>query len=374
MTINIEEATSKKDLKRFIRFPHTLYKKSPYWVPPLHFDEITTLSAKSNPAFEFCKAKYWLAYKDNQIVGRIAGIINEKAISIWGKKFARFGWIDFIDDEEVSGTLLSTVENWARENGMTGVQGPLGFTDFDKEGLLVEGFEELGTLPTIYNYSYYPRHIEKCGYRKEADWLEFRIKLPGVVHEKIQRIADIALRRYKLKVKAFKKAKEILPYAKDIFVLLNESYGHLFGFVPLSQRQMEFYTKQYFSFIRPDFVQVVLDKDDKVAAVVITMPSLSKALRKANGKILPFGFIYLLRAIKRNDTADLYLIAVRKELQGKGVNAILLNEVDKSFVRNKITTAEAAPQLETNDRVLSQWEHFENRQHKRRRCFAKIFE
>lgn len=302
MTVSIREVLSKKELKEFIKFPHALYKGNPYWVPPLHFDEMTTLGKKSNPAFEFCKARYWLAFKDNKIAGRIAGIINERSIAIWGKKYARFGWIDFIDDEEVSGALLSTIENWAKENGMEGIQGPLGFTDFDKEGMLIEGFNEMGTLATIYNHPYYPRHIEKRQYKKEVDWLEFQMKVNGVIQEKVQRIADITLKRYNLRVKTFKKAKEILPHANDIFALLNDSYKDLFGFVPLSEKQITFYTKQYFSFIRADFLPMVLDNNDKIAAVGITMPSLSKALRKANGKIFPFGLMHLLRAIRKNDS------------------------------------------------------------------------
>ncbi|MGD0886763.1 MAG: hypothetical protein ABSA46_18125 [Thermodesulfovibrionales bacterium] len=374
MSVSIKEVVSRKDLKNFIGFPHTLYKDNPNWVPPLHFDEMTTLGKKSNPAFDFCEAKYWLAFKENKIAGRIAGIINERAIQIGGKKLARFGWIDFIDNQEVSRVLLSTAEQWAREKGMDGLQGPMGFTDFDKEGMLIEGFNEMGTLVTIYNYAYYPRHLENLGYKKEVDWLEFQFKFKDVIQEKVQRVAIIALKRHKLRVHTFKKAKEILPFAKEIFALLNDSYKDLFGFVPLSEKQVTFYTKQYFSFIRPDFFSLVLDNENKVAAVAITMPCLSKALRKANGKILPFGFIHILKAIKKNDTADLYLIAVRRDLQGKGVNAILLNEIDKAFVRNNIAIGEAAPQLETNAKVIAQWEHFEHRQHKRRRCFAKIFE
>ena len=374
MSVLIKEVVSKKDLKNFIKFPHTLYKDTPYWVPPLHIDEMTILGKESNPAFDFCEARYWLAYKENEIVGRIAGIINKRAIGIWGRKHARFGWIDFIDDRDVSAALFSIVEQWAREKGMVGIDGPMGFTDFDKEGMLIEGFNEMGTMPTIYNHAYYPSHLENLNYKKEVDWLEFQFHFKGAVQEKMQRMADIVLKRYNLKVHKFRKAKEILPFANEIFTLLNESYNDLFGFVPLSEKLIKYYTKQYFSFIRPDFLHMVLDKGKKVAAVVITMPSLSKALRKANGRILPFGFMHILKSIKKNETADLYLIAVRKELQGKGVNAVLMNEVDKVFVRNNIMTADAAPQLETNERVIAQWEHYEHRQHKRRRCFTKVFE
>lgn len=371
MGVTIREVTTKKELKEFILFPHKLYGDNPYWVPPLHFDEINTLSNNINPAFEFCKAKYWLAYNEDGIAGRIAGIINEGFIKKWGKKYARFGWIDFIDDPDVSKTLLATVEDWAKKNGMEGIQGPLGFTDFDKEGMLIEGFSELGTIAGIYNHSYYPEHLEKLSYNKEIDWLEFQIKVSDPVHEKVKRMADIVERRHKLKVVRLKKTKDILAYTKDVFKLLNDSYKNLFGFVPLTDRQVDFYTKQYFSFIRPEFVQIVLDSNDKLAAMGFTMPSLSKALQKAKGRLFPFGFIHLLKAISKNDKVDLLLIAVREDFQGKGLNAILMREGNKVYLENNISFVEASHELETNERILSQWGYFETRQHKRRRCFMK---
>lgn len=371
MSVTIKEVNSKKELKKFINFNKEMFKKCPQWVPSLDFDEMNTLNKKTNPAFDFCRAKYWLAYDDGRIVGRIAGIINDRYIEKWGNKYARFGWIDFIDDPDVSGALFSTVENWAKENGMDGVQGPLGFTDFDKEGMLVEGFDETGTMPTIYNYPYYPNHVERLGYKKEIDWLEFSIKIAP--NEKIDRIADMVEKRLKLQVVHLKKAKDIVPYAKDIFRLLNDCYTDIFGFVPLSDKQMDYYTKQYFSFIRPEFIQIILDKDGKLAAFGITLPSLSKALQKTQGKLFPFGFLHLLKAIKKNDKADLLLIAIRADMQGKGVNAVINREGYRAYAKNNITIVEACPQLETNQRVLSNWDHYDNRQHKRRRCFVKLF-
>ncbi len=373
MNVTIREVVSKKEMKEFILFQHKLYKDCPYWVPPLNFDEMSTLSKKSNPAFEFCRAKYYLAYKENNIVGRIAGIINEKYIEMWKNKYARFGWIDFIDDYDVSKALFTAVENWAKENGMDGMQGPLGFTDFDKEGMLVEGFNELGTIAGIYNYPYYLNHLEKLSYEKEIDWLEFQIKLSTTVDEKIERMANIVEKRFNLKVIKLNKSKQVLRYAKEIFQLLNDCYKNLFGFVPLSDKQINYYIKQYFSFIRPDFVQIILDRDDKIAAFGFTLPSLSIALQKAKGKIFPFGFIYLLNAIRKNNKADLLLIAIREDFQGKGLNAVIMREGYRAYAKNNITIVEASHQLETNKKVLSQWERFDTRQHKKRRCFIKLF-
>jgi len=371
MPITVKEVTKKHELKKFISFPYKLYAGNEYWVPPLRFDEMNTLRKDKNPAFDFCEAKYWLAYKDGKIAGRIAGIINTRFIEKWGKKHARFGWIDFIDDEEVSKALLDTVEHWAREKGMDAVEGPLGFTDLDYEGMLVEGFKELGTMAAIYNYPYYPQHLEKYGFRKEIDWIEFEIQTPREVPEKIERIAEIALKRNHLKILETPTRKDLLPYAKDMFTVLNASYENIFGFVPLTEKQIDVYIKQYFGFIRPEYVSIILDKNDRVAAFGITMPSFSRALQKSNGKLFPFGFIHLLRAMKNNDTLDLYIIGVRPDLQGKGVNAIMFREIINIVVNNKFVKAETNYELENNYRVQAQWKYFTKRQHKRRRCYIK---
>jgi GNAT superfamily N-acetyltransferase len=372
MPVTIREVVSKADLKEFIRFPHRLYKDCPQWVPPLDFDEKNTLDRNINPAFESCRAKYWLAYKNNRVAGRIAGIINDKYIEVWKNKYARFGWVDFIDDEEVSRSLFDTVENWARENGMTGVQGPLGFTDFDKEGMLVEGFDEPGTMIEIYNYAYYPQHLAQLSYQKEVDWLEFQVNIPSKVGEKIERLAAIVEKRYHLTLLPLRKAKDIMPYAKEIFHLINDCYKDLFGFVPLSEKQVDYYVKQYFSFIRPDFVPVVLDEKGRIVGFGFTVPSLASALRKAQGKLFPFGIFHLLRAMKKNDRADLLLIGIRKDFQGKGVNSLIMREGHRAYAKNKITIVDASKQLETNDKVLALWEHYETRQNKRRRCYLKL--
>lgn len=373
MSITIREVTSRRELKQFVMFPFKLYKGNKYWVPPLIPDEIDTLTEEKNPAYEYCEAKYWLAYRDNEIVGRIAGIINHRYIDIWGKKYARFGWIDFVDDLEVSKSLLETVEEWAKLKNLEGVHGPLGFTDMDHEGILVEGFEEIGTLATIYNYPYYPQHLEKLGYKKDADWLEFKIKVPREIPEKATKIAQLVLERKKIKVLEAKSSKDLLPYAHELFHVLNKSFASLYAFVPLTEKQIDLYVKKYFSFIVHDYVKILLDSDNRVAGFVIGMPSLSRAMQKAKGKLFPFGFIYLLKAIKKNKYLDLYLGAIRPDLQGKGADALLMTELTKTAITKGIISAESNPELEENLKVQAHWKYFEARQHKRRRCYLKVF-
>ena len=371
MGVCVKEVRSGKDLKKFIKFPFTLYKDCPQWVPPLMFDEINTLSSKKNPAFEYCECKMWLAYKDDRIAGRIAGIINHKFIEKWGKKAIRFGWIDFIDDEEVSIKLIDAVTGWAKERGLEYIQGPLGFTDLDYEGMLIEGFNEVGTLATIYNYAYYPKHLEKFGFEKEADWVEFEIKVPEVIPDKAVRIAEIVKAKSKIRVLDAKKTKELIPYGEGIFEVINSSYSNLFGFVELTEKQIKKYIKQYLGFVIPDYLKILLDEENKVAGFVIGLPSLTKALQKSRGRLFPFGFLHILKAMKNNRYIDLYLGAIRPDLQGKGADALLMTELTKSCIKNKIISAESNIELETNVQVQGHWKYYDSRQHKRRRCFIK---
>ncbi|MDP2363898.1 MAG: hypothetical protein Q8M94_09035 [Ignavibacteria bacterium] len=372
MSLTLKEISSKKDLKKFIAFPYDLYKDNKYFIPPLRFDEMKSLNKKVNPAFDFCESKYWLVYKDDRVVGRVAGIINSKYNDKFNKKEARFGWIDFEDDTLISSLLFDTVEKWTVEKGMKSIHGPLGFTDMDGEGMLIEGYEEVSTLGSIYNYPYYRNHIEKLGYEKDIDWIEFNVKILRSTPEKIARIAEIALQRNKLHVPVFKKAKDMLPYAKDIFHLINETYKDLYGFVELTEKQIDFYVKQYFDFIRPEYLPIVLDEHNKLAAFGITMPSLNNALQKINGKLLPFGFIHILREMKKSRTLDLYLTAVRTDLQNKGVNALLIDQINKVCIKNGILSVETNRELETNDKIQAQWKLYDARQHKRRRCYKKV--
>jgi hypothetical protein len=371
MAIQIKEVTTPHELKIFATYPYDLYRKNRFWVPPLRSDELNYLRKEKNPAFDFCDAKYWLAIKNGKIAGRIAGIINKRFNEKWNAKAARFGWFDFIDDTEVSSALLNTVEAWARTGGMDHILGPLGFTDMDGEGTLIEGFEEVSTLGSIYNFPYYPEHITRAGYVKDTDWVEFDVTMHPEIPEKIKRIAEIALERNHLKVLAVRKAKEMIPYAKEIFAVLNSAYKDLYGFVELSDKQVDMYIKQYFGFILPEFVPVVLDAQNRVAAFGIAMPSLSHAMLKSNGRLFPFGIFYILKALKNNKKADLYLTAVRPDLQNKGINAILIYEMHKAFIKHNVQRVETNRELEDNSKIQAQWRFYDARQHKRRRCYKK---
>lgn len=367
----IKEVLTKKQLKEFIDLPYRLYKGNKFYLPQLKKDVKATFDKSTNPAFDFCEAKYWLAYKNNKLVGRIAAVINYSFIEKWQNKYMRFGWIEFEQDSNIAKALLNKVEEWAMEKGMSAVHGPLGFTNFDYAGLLIDGFDQLGTFATIYNYPYYASFIENAGYKKDVDWLEFKIKLPERMPEKLEKIARIVEKRLDLKVVKIRSKKEVIPYANELFTLMNASYAELYGMVPLNDRQIAYNTKKYLGFIRPDFVSLVLDKNGALAAFGISMPSMALALQKANGHLFPFGIFHILKAFRKNDLGDLALIAVRKDLQGKGVNALLMHDLTKSYIKNGIKYAESNPELETNTKVQSLWEYYDTVQHKRRRCFIK---
>lgn len=374
MAIIIKKVTSPKELKTFIRFNYELYKNNPYSVPDLYDDMLNTFSPEKNAAFEFCEADYFLAYKDNKLVGRVAAIINRRANETWNKKEVRFGWIDFIDDLEVSKALLATVEEWGRQRGMEAIVGPLGFTDMDAEGMLVEGFDQLGTMATIYNYPYYPEHMEKLGYEKEADWVEFKLTVPDKLPEKFVRISEIILQKYNLKIKKLSR-KELKEknYGQRIFDLINEAYAPLYGYSKMTQRQIDQYIKMYLPLIDLRMVSLVEDAEENLVAVGISMPSLSKALQKAKGRMLPFGWFHLLKAlfIKKPKILDLLLVGVKPEYQSKGVNALLFYDLVPVYQQMGFEYGESNPELELNKKVQAQWTAFESVQHKRRRAFKK---
>ncbi len=371
MEVTIREVKNKKDFNRFIDFPYQLYKDNKFYVPPLKFDEASTLDKKKNPAFEYCDARLWLAMADGKVIGRIAAILNHAFIRKWGKRYMRFGWLDFIPDPEVPKKLLENVTEWAKENQCEAVHGPMGFTDFDHEGMLVEGFEETGTLATIYNFPYYHNYIEQLGYTKDIDWKEFKIKVPEQVPEKVERLSSLIETKYNLKVVKAKNSKDILNYATQLFDLINKSYAHLYGVVELTEKQITYYTKQYFSFIRADYLSLVTDSNNKLIAFAVTMPSLSAALQKCRGRLFPFGFLHLLMAMKKNKLADMYLVAVHPDWQNKGVNAILMREITRNYILNGVKFAETNPELENNNAVQSIWTYYESQQHKRRRCYIR---
>jgi GNAT superfamily N-acetyltransferase len=376
MSIIIKRVSTKQELKKFIRFNYFLYKKNPYSVPDLYDDMLNTFNVKKNAAFEFCEAEYFLAYKEEKLVGRVAGIINHRANSTWNKKEVRFGWIDFIDDLEVSGALIQAVEEWGKAKGMEVLQGPLGFTDMDAEGMLVEGFDQLSTMATIYNYPYYPQHMEKLGLEKDADWVEFKIQVPATVPEKMQRIADLISRKYNLHVKKLKNMKEICDkgYGQKIFKLINECYAPLYGYSQMTEAQIRQYIKMYLPILDLRMVTLIEDENDELIAVGVSMPSLSVALQKAKGRILPFGWYHLVKALfwKKPKTLDLLLVGVKPEYQSKGVNALLFADLIPVYTKIGFRFAESNPELETNNKVQAQWEYFETTQHKRRRAYKKM--
>ncbi len=371
MSVTVQEVISKKDLKRFVKFPFKLYSRCEYWVPPLVYSEMQTLRKDLNPAFEYCEAKYWLAYKDGEIVGRIAGIINRRSIDKWGTRLIRIGWMDFTDDLEVSGILFATVENWAKEKGMIGTHGPLGFTDMDNEGLLIEGFDKLPTIANIYNYPYYIDHFEKHGYSKAEDWIQYIFNASQPIPDKVQRINALIMQKYNLKVLKFASVREVLPRAREVFEVLNAAFTNLYGFVALTDKEIDYYIKQYFSFIKPEFVCFIADATDKIIGFGISMPSLSKAMQKAKGYLFPFGFIHILNALRKNDTIDLYLNGVLPEWQNKGVHSLYYSELNKAYIRNNIKTAISNPQLESNTDAVSAWKSYEKELYIRRRCYQK---
>lgn len=373
MNVIIKEVTTKKELRNFVKFNIDLYKNNRYHIPGLIDEEMITLSREKNPAFEIGEAIYFLAYKNGKIVGRIAGLINHKSNETWNQKNARFGFIDFIDDAEVVDKLFEAVENWARGKNMTHLHGPLGFTDMDHEGMLIKGFDQLGTMATIYNFPYYPEHMERMGFKKDQDWFEFKITVPKIVPDKHLRISEIVKKKYGLKILKFKKRKEIWPYAHKIFNTLNEAFTPLYGFAKLTPKQIDYYVNIYIPMIRLDFVTIILrEEDDEVVGFGITLPSLSRALQKAKGHLFPFGFIHLLKALyTKPEIADFYLMGVLPEYQNKGVNALIFSDIIPTYNKLNIKYAETNPELETNNAVQSQWDYFEHEHHKTRRAFIK---
>ncbi|MDR2126845.1 MAG: N-acetyltransferase [Prevotellaceae bacterium] len=371
--LTIKKVSSKKELKKFIRFPFKLYKNNKCWIPPLISDEIKTLTA-ANPAHEFCDVEMWLVYKNKEIAGRIAGIINTRANNTWNRKDVRFGWMDFVDDIEVSRLLVETVINWGQNKGMTCICGPLGFTDMDYEGTLIEGFDQIATMSTIYNYPYYALHLEKLGFEKAADWIEYKIIIPESIPERYARVAQLVQNKFRLKIKKYTNSKKLVAdYGQAIFDLVNEAYAPLYGYVPLNQKQINYYIKSYLPMINLKMVTLITDTDENLVGIGISMPSLAKALQKAKGRMLPFGWYHLLKALraKNNKVLDLLIVAVKPEYQNKGVNALLFSDLIPVYQQLGFEYAESNPELEINEKVQSQWEYFKTQQHKRRRAFAK---
>ncbi len=366
-------AASSDQLHQYVQFGIDLYKGNTCYVPPLIMDEVGTLSPDVNPAFDFCDAQSFMAFRDGEPVGAITAIINKAYNEKTGEKLMRFGFVNFIDDKEVVDELFAAVEEWGRKRGMTDIVGPMGFSDMDHEGMLIEGFDELGTMATIYNYPYYPEHMDRMGYKKDVDWVEFRMTVPDAIPEKYARIADIVAKKYGLSVRKYTSRSKIKKeYGRAIFELVNEAYANLYGFVPLTERQIDFYIKSYIDVLRLEDVCLVVDKEGSLVALGISMPSLSKALQQSKGKLFPFGWWPLLKAIRgKTDVVDLLLVAVKPEYQSRGVNALIFADLIPQYIKNGYKYAESNLEIEGNENVQKQWEYFERRQHRRRRAYRK---
>lgn len=372
--VNIVKATTRKQLRLFAEYPNRLYKGNPYYVPTMAADDVKTFDKTYNAAFEFCDADFFLAYRDGQIVGRVAAILNPRSNEAWNKKAARFGWIDFIDDEEVSAALMETVEKWAKERGQDEIEGPLGFTDFDTEGMLVDGFDEVGTMITFYNHPYYMTHMEKLGYAKVTDWVERRITLPDALPEKISRFSKVVMERCGLHTVRYTK-RDIMSkgIGYKLFDLVNKTYCVLFGYSQLSEKQMKQYVDAYLSMVNLDFVSFIENEAGELVAFGLMVPSMTKALQKCNGKLFPFGWFHMLRALnaKGTDTVDMMLIAVHPDLQSKGVPALVIADIFPRLLKAGFKYAETNPELETNHAVQNLWSGYDARLHRRRRIYGK---
>lgn len=367
--ILLKPVDSAKMLMEFIKFPMRLYKGCPYYVPPLISGEKETWDPNENPAFAYSDAELYLAYKNHKIVGRIALMINHKEAEELDIHKVRFGWIDFIDDYEVSKALIEKAKEFARKHKVNKLEGPMGFTNLDKAGMLTMGFDQLATMIGIYNYAYYPKHLEKLGFKKEKEWVEYKLQFPDKLNEKIIKFNDLIKAKHQLEVIKFKDKKDILPLVKPMFKLLDETYKHLSTYTPLTEKQIETYKEKYFGFINKDYIVCVKNAKNELIAFAITMPSYSRALQKANGKLFPFGWWHFLQAGKKNDRAGFYLIGVHPEYQRHGVTAIIFKEIYDVFKKKGVKILETNPELEENKSIQSLWQAYNPVNHKQRKTF-----
>ncbi|WP_375252319.1 GNAT family N-acetyltransferase, partial [Dokdonia donghaensis] len=366
--ITLKEMITPKELKQFVKFPFSLYKDEPKWVPPIIADELDSMDPAKNPVFKNAEARYFLAFAKaengkQEAVGRICAIINHIEINEQKKPKMRFGWFDVIDDIEVTKALLSKASEIGKENNLEFIEGPVGFSNMEKAGLLIEGFEYLNTMITWYNYPYYKDHFEQLGFEKAAEWVEYKIQIdpPEKQNPKVKKFADIIAKRYELSPLEFKTSADVKPYVDEMFGLLNKTYNTLSTFVPIQQYQIDHYKEKYIKYIHPDFIKCVQDKEGKLVAFAITMPSFNEALKKANGSLFPFGFYHLLKAKKKNDTAAFYLIGIDPEYQNKGVTAVIFQKMQELFNSRGITQVETNPELEENKAIQQLWKNYEHK-------------
>lgn len=374
MSVQIKTVSSRKEMKIFARFANKLYKGNKYYVPSMPMDDLNTFDKDKNGAFDFSEAEFYLAYKDGEVVGRVAAIINHKANDSWKVKQVRYGWIDFIDDLEVSAALLDAVVSFGKARGMTQIVGPLGFTDFDPEGMLVEGFDRLSTMALIYNHPYYPEHMKKHGYYKETGWVEYRITIPEEMPEKHVKYAELIKQRYNLKVRKLTRRQiKKERYGHKLFQLINDTYCVLYGYSLLSEKQIDQYVDMYLSLVDTKMLTFVENAEGELIAAGISIPSLSEALQKCNGEIFPFGWWHLLKTMfwKKPDTLDLLLIGIRPDYQNKGLNSLVFMDLFANYKKLGFKYAETNANLETNAKVQAMWVPFEKELHKRRWVFGK---
>lgn len=372
MSVTIREICTNKELKAWVDFPNKLYKKVPAFVPFLFGDEVDTFTKEKNPAYAFCETKLFAAFRDGKMVGRIAGLINHAANKKWGTNSVRFTRFDFIDDYEVSSALFNEVVKWGKEKGLTSILGPIGFTDMDHEGMLVEGFDELNMSITFYNFPYYLEHMEKLGLEKEIDWVEFQLKVPTSVDQKYQKLSDYLMKRNGYQLVVYTDRKTLSSDATEAFKVIDEAFSVLYGTVPLTDEVIKKALADYIPIVNLKYICTVKDKSGAIAGFAVLVPSIAKALKKSNGRLFPFGIFRLLNALKgKNDTLEMFFIAVKPEHQRKGLPAIMMNHLIKVCIDSNVKICESGPELETNDAVQSMWKGIDARQHKRRRCFKK---
>ncbi len=374
MALEIREINSRRELKQFIEFANELYSDCPYYCPPLFFDEMNCFDPKHNPALEVCEYQLWMAYRDGKAVGRIAGLINRRANEKWNYKHVRFGWFDFIDDQEVSKALLDVVVAWGKARGMDALNGPVGFTDFDHEGLLLEGYEYLAPMASLYNYPYYVKHMEAYGLVKEADWIELQVYPPQGCPERLDRIAEIVKQRSHVRVDKVKNSRELVrKYGIQYMDVIDEAYQKLYNFQPMTDKQKNYYKNMYFPILNFDFVTLVVNEKDEIVGVGLGMPDISNALRKCRGHLFPFGWYHILKALKAKhmEVFNLLLIAVRPDYQNTGVNALFFQDQIPRMNRYGIKILETTSILETNTKNISNFTQFDHKQHKRRRAYIK---
>lgn len=374
-SIEIREVTTKSELRKFVDYPNELYKDVPQFVPAFYGDDLADWDRKKNPAFEYCEARNFLAYRDGEIVGRIGAILSHKSNDTWGTNRMRFSQVDFIDDPEVSDALFHTVEEWAREKGCDQIHGPLGFCDMDREGMLVEGFDRRSMFITYYNHPYYNEHLTRLGYVKDTDWVENLIEIPTPDSEtgvKLHRLAERVLKRGTYhKANITRKGQITARHIEDVFRLVNKAYAPLYGVVELTEKQIKKYANKFVPLVNPNLLCLIYDNEEQLVAFGVCAPSMAKAMKKHKGRLFPIGWVDVLRALSKNDTMDLLLIAVDPDVQGLAINAVIMDHILQGANRMGIKWAESGPTLEVNEKVQSQWKFFEREQHKRRRCYVK---